>query len=539
MKLIELMLKNDKITINITSRNINNYLSKGYNVKNGDSCLINTKDLSNNSHQKIIAVCEICKSEKTLIYAKYIENKNRQGYYGCRKCSNKKREMTSNERYGVSNYSKTDECKNKIEKTNIEKYGVKTTLLDKNIIKRIKDTNIEKYGSESHLSSKIIRDKIKETTYKNWGVEHYSKTQQFYMLTYKNWENQILKKLKKYNITNYKLKEDRTIDIKCDNNKNHYYNITSKNLYQRKEIQNTILCTLCNKIDDRISGQELVLKEFISHNTDKQVLSNVKNIINKELDIYIPELKLAFEYNGIYWHSDTYKNKDYHLNKTESCEEQKIQLIHIWEDDWLNKQKIIKSMILNKLGKTQNKIYGRKTIIKEITDNKLVRKFLDDNHLQGFVGSKIKLGLFFENELVSLMTFGKNRRNMGHKDSKNNHYELLRFCNKLNTNVIGGANKLLKNFIKNYQPKKITTYADRSHSNGNLYEKLNFKFIKKTVPNYSYYDSKMNKYNRFNFRKDVLIKMGYDKNMSGHEIMDNLNYYRVYNSGNLKYELNF
>jgi len=532
---MELMLKDKKITINITSRNINNYLSKGYNVKNGDSCLINTTDLTNNSHQKVSVICEICKSERTMIYAKYVENKNRQGYYGCKKCSNKKRELTSNEKWGVSNYTKTNECKEKIKKTSIERYGVKSSLLNKDIINKIKKTNIEKYGTEYPLSSMIIRDKIKKTTFKNWGVEHYSKTQHFYMITYKNWENQILEKLKKYNITDYKLKIDRTIDIKCDHC-NDYYNITSKNLYQRKEVQNTILCTICNKIDDRISGQELVLKEFISTNTNEKVLGNVKNIINKELDIYIPELNLAFEYNGIYWHSDTYKNKNYHLNKTESCENKNIQLIHIWEDDWLYKQDIVKSMILNKLGKSANRIFARKTEVREIIDNKLIRKFLDNNHIQGFVGSKIKLGLFFNNELVSLMTFGKNRRNMGNKINIENHYELLRFCNKLNTNIIGGASKLFKYFIKNYKPIKITTYADRSHSNGNLYKKLNFDFIKKTIPNYSYYDSKMNKYNRFNFRKDILINMGYDKNKTGHQIMDSLNYYRVYNSGNLKFE---
>jgi len=531
------MIKYNKININITSRNIKNYLSKGYNVKNGDSCLIDVKDLPKSSHQKIIAVCEICKTEKEIIYAKYIDNKNRHGYYGCKKCSNIKRENTSLEKWGVSNYRKTDECEEKIKKTNLNRYGVEHTLSSKSIKNKIKKTNLDKYGSEYPLSNKDVRNKIKITTIKNWGVDHFSKTNQFYNLTYKNWKNQILEKLKKYDINDFELKKDRTIDIKCIDH-DHYFNITSKNLYQRKEIQNTILCTICNKIDDKISGQELVLKEFVFNNTDKQVLSNIKTIIGKELDIYIPELKLAFEYNGIYWHSDTYKDKNYHLNKTEECEKKGIKLFHIWEDDWLNKQSIVKSMILNKLAKTPNKIYARKTEIKEFIDNKLTREFLNKNHLQGFVGSKIKLGLFYENELISLMTFGKNRRNMG-LNSIENHYELLRFCNKLNTNVVGGASKLFKYFIKNYNPLKITTYADRSQSNGNLYEKLNFTFIKKTVPNYSYYDTKMNKYNRFNFRKDVLIKMGYDKKLTSHEIMDSLNYYRVYNSGNLKYELNF
>jgi hypothetical protein len=195
-------------------------------------------------------------------------------------------------------------------------------------------------------------------------------------------------------------------------------------------------------------------------------------------------------------------------------------------------------MILNKLGKTPRKIYGRKTEIKEITDNKLVRSFLNRNHLQGFVGAKVKLGLFFNDELVSLMTFGKRRVAMGKKSTNKDEYELLRFCNKLNTNVLGGASKLFNYFKNNYNPKEIATYADRSHSTGNLYKQLGFDFISKTIPNYYYYDRHCNKFNRFNFRKDKLIREGFDSNKTEFEIMDERGYLRVYNSGNLKYYLN-
>ena len=209
--------------------------------------------------------------------------------------------------------------------------------------------------------------------------------------------------------------------------------------------------------------------------------------------------------------------------------------MHIWEDDWNYKKDIVKSMILNKLGKTPNKIFARKTEIKEINDNKLVREFLDINHIQGFVGSKVKIGLFFENELVSLMTFGNRRVAMGKKLTNKGEFELLRFCNKLNTNVIGGASKLFKYFIKNYNPIEITTYADRSFSQGELYRTLGFTFIGKTQPNYYYVINKHKKH-RFNFRKDILIKQGFDSNKTEHEIMLERKIYRIYDSGNLKFE---
>jgi len=278
------------------------------------------------------------------------------------------------------------------------------------------------------------------------------------------------------------------------------------------------------------------LQNFIKESHDTEILLNNKKIISPyELDIYLPELKIAFEFNGLYWHSEINKESNYHLNKTKLCEKQGIQLIHIWEDDWLYKQEIVKSMILNKLNKTPNKIFGRKTEIKEITDNKLVREFLDNNHIQGFVGSKVKIGLFFNNELVSLMTFGNRRVAMGKKSTNKNEYEMLRFCNKLNTNVIGGASKLFKYFIRNYNPIEITTYADRSISQGDLYNTLVFKFIKKTQPNYHYILDK-HRLNRFEFRKDILVKNGFDLNKTEHEIMLERKIYKIYNSGNLKYK---
>src|SRR5574344_1824490 len=286
------------------------------------------------------------------------------------------------------------------------------------------------------------------------------------------------------------------------------------------------------------SGYESLILDFIKNNYNDKILTNVRYIISPlELDIYIPDLKLAFEFNGVYWHNELNKEKNYHLNKTELCEKQGIQLIHIYEDDWIYKQDIIKSMILNKLGKTSNKLFARKCEIKEITDNKLIRSFLDENHIQGFVGSKVKIGLFYNNELISLMTFGDRRVAMGKKSTNIGEFELLRFCNKLTTNVVGGASRLFKHFIKTYNPTEITTYADRSFSQGKLYDALGFEFVSKTEPNYYYVVDGIRKH-RFNYRKDKLIKDGFDQNKTEHQIMLDRKIYRIYDSGNLKFKYN-
>ena len=236
----------------------------------------------------------------------------------------------------------------------------------------------------------------------------------------------------------------------------------------------------------------------------------------------------------MYWHSEEYLNNNYHLNKTQECEKQSIKLIHIFEDEWLYKQEIVKSRLQNILGLTPNKIYGRKTEIREVS-SKITKEFLIDNHIQGNVNSKINLGLYYNDELVSLMTFGNLRKSMG-STQKDDSYELLRFCNKLNTTVIGGADKLLKNFIRLYTPKEIISYADRRWSQGNLYEKLNFTHIHDSKPNYWYILGTNREY-RFKYRKDVLVKEGYDPSKTEHQIMINRGIYRIYDCGNKKFTL--
>ena len=292
----------------------------------------------------------------------------------------------------------------------------------------------------------------------------------------------------------------------------------------------------CPKCSLKYNKSENELKDFIKL-LGIDIIENSRNIISPlELDIFIPSKKLAIEYNGLHWHSELYKDDNYHLNKTQECEKQGIQVIHIFEDEWLDKKDIVKSRLMNILGLTPNKIYARKTEIREVSP-KDAKQFIDENHLQGNVNAKIKLGLYYNNELVSIMTFGSLRNTLGNK-SKEKEYELYRFCNKINTSVIGGADKLLKHFIKTYEPKQIISYADRRWSQGGLYQKLGFQFIHNSPKSFSYIINNKREF-RFKYRKDVLIKQGFDPNKTAREIMLNRKLYRIYDCGSKKYLLNF
>ena len=269
---------------------------------------------------------------------------------------------------------------------------------------------------------------------------------------------------------------------------------------------------------------------------NKEIIENDRTILDgKEIDIYIPELKIGFEANGLIWHSEKFNfDKHYHLNKTKQCIKKGVQLIHIFEDEWYYKQNICKSRISNILKCSQNKIFARKCTIKNVPFNEC-KDFINDNHIQGFILSKIRYGLYYDNELVSVMTFGKQRINVnGKKDDK--CYELLRFCSKIGYNVIGGADKLFKYFIKFHKPETIISFADRRWSNGNLYNVLGFEKYNESEPSYSYVINKK-RVNRFTLRKDVLIsKYGCSPEMTEKKFCESKGWYRIYDCGCLCYK---
>ena len=301
-------------------------------------------------------------------------------------------------------------------------------------------------------------------------------------------------------------------------------------------------CPKCSLVKT-ISKSEQEIYDFIKELGIDNIKQSDRTILNgKELDIYLPDYNLAIEFNGLYWHDEYSKPDNYHLLKTDECLSKNIQLIHIFEDEWLNKKDIVKSRIKNLVHKIKRdrRIYARKCFIKEI-DSSIARSFTERNHLQGFVGAKVHLGLFFvlnnKEYLVSYMSFSNLRKNLGQKETNDKYYELLRFCNVIDYRVIGGASKLLKYFENKYLPEKIISYADRRWSNGNLYNQLGFTQTHKSKPNY-YYVEGIKRHNRFGYRKDILIsKYNCKPEMTEKEFCrDVLGLNRIYDSGNLVYE---
>jgi len=518
------MLKNKTVPIIICRRNKKRYDDLGYKCNISDTINVQILHLSKGCKIDIDVICDKCNKEEKIKFNSLFKNNYLENYI-CVIC---KREENLIKKYGVKNVFQLDSVKEKSKETIKKIYNVEHITQNNDIKTKIKNTNKKNCGDEYFLSNKSVRQQINNTVEKKYNVKNVSMIEDVkikkentcfknngvkIISQHKNFKeiikkNNIIKLTNKYNINFLNIKEDSFI-FRCDKC-NKEYEIGKKAFYTRFEL-NTIMCTICNPINSfSNSGYEIQLQDFIKENyLGNIILNNRKIIYPYELDIYLPDLKLAFEFNGLFWHNEISKNDNYHLNKTELCEQQGIYLIHIYEDEWIYKKEIVKSKILNLLDKTPNKIYSRKCKIKEIKNNDLIRYFLEKNHLRGFVNSKIKIGLFHDDELISLMIFGQ----------KNNIYEILRFCNKLNTNIIGSENKLFKYFVEKYSPVEIIGYSDRSW-NEDLYKKLGFILVDKTKPNYYY----------------IIGKEKFDINKTEHKIMLERKIYRIYDSGNLKFK---
>jgi hypothetical protein len=297
-------------------------------------------------------------------------------------------------------------------------------------------------------------------------------------------------------------------------------------------------CPLCYPYTTD-SQYEYEIIDFIKSIYNGNIIHGDRKILGrKEIDIFIPQLNIGIEFDGLYYHSEICggKNRKYHLNKTKQCQELGIFLIHIFEDEWRSKKSIVESRLISILGKISQKKYARQCNIKEVSSNEC-NIFLNNNHLQGADNSSIRLGLYHQNNLISIMTFGNLRKAMG-SNAKHNYWELYRFCSLKNNTVTGGASKLFKYFISKYNPLKVISYSDKRWSKGNLYQKLGFIHIHDSRPNYFYTKDHYKRYYRFGFRKSELSKKlsNFDPVLSEWENMKNNGWDRIWDCGCSKYE---
>lgn len=378
------------------------------------------------------------------------------------------RRQTCLDKFGAENCFQSEQCKAKSRTTMKAKYGVEYSSQREEWRGLVEDTNMKKYGTRWAAQSPSVRDKVVDSIIKHYGsLEAYKKF-------IANHAAECFEKLRQD--PNYTVGQSKT----------------------ENELFNWI------PVDNKKSGDRTVIKPL-------------------EIDILLPDYKLAIEYDGLFWHTEDKRGKEYHVTKTDLAAEAGYQMLHIWDNEPLDKWK---SVILSKVHQCQ-RIGARKCEIRRVFDDEAA-VFLNRYHLQGFCRAKVKLGLYYNDELAEIATFSKPRYNKAYE------WELIRLCSKGGVTVQGGATRLFNYFIKHWHPESVLSYANRRWSNGHVYEVLGFTLDHISPPAYQYY--KQGKcYNRQQFMKHKLVAEGFDPNKTESQIMKERGFDKVYDCGNLVY----
>ena len=388
-----------------------------------------------------------------------------------------KTKQTNLKKYGGIAPACNSKVRAKMEQTNLERYGVKNCSQNVDIREKVKQTNLEKFGVECNLSLKEVQEKIKQTNCKKYSTPYFVQKD---IKNFEIWNN--AEKMRDYLLS---LPKKPTIYDLC-----LFFNVYTKgnnNLADKLReygLQNLVTWKPARSHyeDEIIDWLKQEWPQIQIEINNRQVLSS-----KKEIDIYLPEYKIGIEFNGNYWHSDlipTYQDHNgrsvVHQKKSLEAEKQGIFLFHVFEYEWNNEisQKNIKNRLRTLLKNNKKDIYARNCEIKSISKEEK-KNFLNQNHIQGNDHSNYYIGLYYDDRLVSCMTFTKSKYNKY-------NYELSRFCSLHETNVIGGASRLFKYFINNVLKtgETVVSYNDITKTKGDIYRILGFENTSINSPNY-------------------------------------------------------
>ena len=383
------------------------------------------------------------------------------------------------------------------QKGTLKKYGVDNVFKLEYIQQKCRDVIKEKYNVDNISQHKLFRTMARERSDKNI--------------------NEIFSK--RFNILDINRDDDykkNILNLKCLTCNYEFY------LKFHGIIYKNVKCPNCS-----LTSIEEGIKKLLN---EKDIPYNVKDrsmIPPNELDFFIKDYNLAIECNGLYWHCDLFVDKDYHYKKYKKCKDENIKLLQFFEDDILDKQEIVKSIIYHNLNIHDKVVHGRKCIIRNI-ESKEKGIFLKENHLMGNDKSKVSLGAFYNDELVSVMTF--NHGNITIKENEIFDWELSRFCSKNFYKIHGIANKLFQYFLKsNPEDIKIKTYASIMTGDGSVYKNLGFNLSKRTAPGYFYTS------NGIRFHRFKSLSLRENLSISERDDMLSQGYYKVFDAGNNKY----
>nr|DAU23576.1 MAG TPA: endonuclease-like protein [Herelleviridae sp.] len=465
---------------------------------------------------------QLSKRKETLLSRYGVDNaaKSREIYEKVKK--------TNLERYGVEYSAQADVVKEKIKTTNLKKYGVECSFQAEVVKGKIQATNLERYGVDNPSKSTIIKSKIVESNRKNLGVDYPMQSKEVmdksrvtslekYGTEYPNQSDIVKQHIKESNLEKYGVERPAQSDeIKRK---------TIETNRKRYGVDYT-----CLFFSGKYKGNDSSYNRSFA-----KLIDDVGIVYEREflLEKYSYDFRVGntlIEINPTATHNTHFnpygKNRidvNYHRDKSKLANNSGYNVIHVF--DWDDTDKVVQLL------KDRVTAYARKCDVKVVSEID-TNDYLDMYHLQGTCrGQKIRLGLYYNNQLVSLMTFGKSRFN------KNCEYELLRYCSHYN--VVGGAERLFKYFVNNYKPNSIVSYCDTSKFSGKVYDTLGFRYTKTNSPRKHWYSLKEKRH----ITGGLLLSQGYDrlfkenhgKGTSNEELILARGYLPIYDCGQSTY----
>ena len=431
-----------------------------------------------------------------------------------------KRIDTNLEKYGVENVFQAEEIKEKIEETLVDKYGVKRTAHIKGLQDKKKQTNLKKYGASNPMQSEGVKEKAKQTNLEKYGVENPLQNKD---IQEKQKKTNLEKYETEYSLQNEEVRKKIQITQKGTIEKNESGHFNTINILREDHFWEKMSSGLSykelslefdlnfNTLKDKLSMEEFKARR-LEHYTyptlqsQRELYNNIVELNNStlfndrvgikpyELDIYVEDRKVAIEYNGSFWHSEAFLDRDIakskHLDKTERCKQKGIRLIHIFEHNYIGREQKYLDFIRSAINTNEHRIFARKCEISEENSNQFIKTY----HLQESAHNSTKyFNLVYDNEIVGAISLGPHHE----KAANTNSIILNRLCFKANHTVTGGFSKMMK-YIKIWAKKegydKIITWSDNALTDGHAYADNGFTLEDEYSPSYFYFDKINDKY---------------------------------------------
>jgi hypothetical protein len=485
-----------------------------------------------------------------------------------------KMRSTMLEKYGAVNPMHVDEIVGRVKQTNMERHGVETPFQSQAIRGKASETLLKNHGVETPFQSETIRKKAGETYERNHGkrntMEHArqafnerygvdnafqaewvrervkQRLNQRYGVDHPTKSPEIKERVVQTNLERYGVKNPAQrhlhpdlYDILCHREKfvalltsysvqeiKLMYGCSSDIVYDHHDRYGLdILTRVKSQYEEQIAG--ILDSMGVQYRRNTSILT-----APNQVDFYIPDHHLAIEFNGLYWHSENSsgKGKDYHATKTRQCTEKAVQLLTIFEDEWIEHREIIAKHIQHLCGGTNQTIGARKIKIDSLSDRNVADAFLEQYHIQGKTNNySMAYGGWYNGVLVSVFTLSR---------VSENEYDITRYCTNLEASYPGLFSKFIKHINRTTSIKRLTTIADLRWSVGNIYERSGFKLVSTIKPDYFYTDYHA-RYHKFGFRKK-LIESKFGLSIEGkteRQLTEELGLDRIWDCGKLKFEL--